>query len=388
MSEYFRHARARRAGARLARSAAPGRRPIRHRRPHVGRHFEIAADGIRFVDPAAPPAEPSLWLGDRSGWRSPTAARVGAGARLHRAERRRYTADDFVATEGRAPAAPRAAHPRPGLYARLSEMHDCGLLGRIFPEFERIHCRVIRDFYHRYTVDEHTLLTIRNLESLRDRRRPGRERFSALLDEVHAPELLALALLYHDVGKWRDEITRGERAAGAADARAAGAPGRGAPDRRVPDRAPPGDVARRVPPRPRGPATWSRSSPHLVGTEERLKMLCLMTLVDIGAVSPDTLTPWKEELLWRLYVDTYNHLTLGYADELIAEGSGRPRRGDRRTPRRHLRAGADARSSTACRAAIWRCSAWPRSTGTSGWRATSAATRCTPRSRSTTTSGS
>src|SRR5688572_4323969 len=55
----------------------------------------------------------------------------------------------------------------------------------------------------------------------------------------------------------------------------------------------------------------------LVGIEERLKMLCLMTVADIEAVSPDTLTPWKEELLWRLYVDTYNHLTLSYADELI-----------------------------------------------------------------------
>src|SRR5205085_11908730 len=55
----------------------------------------------------------------------------------------------------------------------------------------------------------------------------------------------------------------------------------------------------------------------LIGTEERLKMLCLMTLVDVGAVSPETLTPWKEELLWRLYVDTYNHLTQRYGDELI-----------------------------------------------------------------------
>ena len=35
------------------------------------------------------------------------------------------------------------------------------------------------------------------------------------------------------------------------------------------------------------------------------------------AVSPDTLTPWKEELLWRLYVDTYNHLTQRYGDERI-----------------------------------------------------------------------
>jgi len=54
-----------------------------------------------------------------------------------------------------------------------------------------------------------------------------------------------------------------------------------------------------------------------VGTEDRLKMLCLITLADVGAVSPDTLTPWKEELLWRLYVDTYNHLTQRYGDERI-----------------------------------------------------------------------
>jgi [protein-PII] uridylyltransferase len=54
-----------------------------------------------------------------------------------------------------------------------------------------------------------------------------------------------------------------------------------------------------------------------LGTEERLKMLTLLTLVDIEAVSPETLTPWKEELLWRLYVDTYNHLTQRYGDELI-----------------------------------------------------------------------
>ena len=46
-------------------------------------------------------------------------------------------------------------------------------------------------------------------------------------------------------------------------------------------------------------------------------MLCLMTLADVEAVSPDTLTPWKEELIWRLYVDTYNHLTQRYGDELI-----------------------------------------------------------------------
>jgi [protein-PII] uridylyltransferase len=55
----------------------------------------------------------------------------------------------------------------------------------------------------------------------------------------------------------------------------------------------------------------------LIGSEERLKLLCLMTLADVEAVSPDTLTRWKEELLWRVYVDAYNCLTRQYADDLI-----------------------------------------------------------------------
>ena len=58
---------------------------------------------------------------------------------------------------------------------------------------------------------------------------------------------------------------------------------------------------------------------ELVATEEQLKLLCLMTFADVGAVSPDTLTPWKEDLLWRVYVDTsaYLHLLFDAFDFLI-----------------------------------------------------------------------
>jgi [protein-PII] uridylyltransferase len=60
-----------------------------------------------------------------------------------------------------------------------------------------------------------------------------------------------------------------------------------------------------------------RQFASMFSTEEQLQMLVLLTLCDVGAVSPDTLTPWKEELLWRLYVDAYNHMTLGYGDDVI-----------------------------------------------------------------------
>ena len=32
---------------------------------------------------------------------------------------------------------------------------------------------------------------------------------------------------------------------------------------------------------------------------------------------PEALTPWKGEILWRLFVDAYNRLTIAYGDELI-----------------------------------------------------------------------
>src|SRR3970282_477338 len=87
---------------------------------------------------------------------------------------------------------------------RLSQRHDCALLGRLFPEFDTIAWRVLRDFYHKYTVDEHTLLTIRNLERISTTEVPYRQRFRNGLGEVDRPEVLVLALLLHDVGKWRD----------------------------------------------------------------------------------------------------------------------------------------------------------------------------------------
>ncbi len=64
-------------------------------------------------------------------------------------------------------------------------------------------------------------------------------------------------------------------------------------------------------------------------TADQLKMLCLMTVADLGALGPKMLTPWKAELLWRLFVDTYNHMTMTYGDELIDQ----PRNGADRAAR-------------------------------------------------------
>jgi [protein-PII] uridylyltransferase len=179
----------------------------------------------------------------------------------------------------------------------------------------------VRDFYHKYTVDEHTLQTIRNLERL-VAQPDAHPRFSALLAEIESPELLVLALLLHDVGKWRDEdhaVESVRMAEGVLDQLQLPAPARETVLFLVRQHLRMSQVAFR---RDTEDPEIVREFAALVGSEERLKLLCLMTLADVEAVSPDTLTRWKEELLWRLYVDAYNVLTLQYGDDVIERTQG------------------------------------------------------------------
>src|SRR5262249_30191371 len=67
---------------------------------------------------------------------------------------------------------------QPNANVALRAMHDTGVLTALLPEFEKIECLVIRDFYHRYTVDEHTLVTIQELEELRDSTDPVKKRYA------------------------------------------------------------------------------------------------------------------------------------------------------------------------------------------------------------------
>jgi [protein-PII] uridylyltransferase len=308
MSDYFRHARTVSRSLEWARRTAP---------VPVGPNLGLSRDGIRFLDPVVAARTPASWIGAFQ-------AAIDAGTEVtdealsciqQHVERSR--AEDFTPEPRDRAALLRLLRPRVGLYARLSQMHDCGLLGRIFPEFDAIAWRVVRDFYHKYTVDEHTLLTIRNLERLMTAEQPSREGFKAVAMSLAAPELLVLALLLHDVGKWRDEehALESVRMAGEAlDRLQLPRDARETVLFLIRHHLHMSLVAFR---RDTDDPQIVREFAQLLGTEDRLKMLCLLTLVDIEAVSPETLTPWKEELVWRLYVDTYNHLTQRYGDELI-----------------------------------------------------------------------
>ena len=316
MSVYFHHARiVSRILAAAVREAKPPPEPVPE--APAGDNLRRDINGISLIDSVRASLQPRTWLGlfqaaiDHGCAVSPES--------LAFVERHgdRYTSEEFFPGTAERDTFLHFLTPAPGLYERLSELHQTGLLGRMFPEFRKIYCRVLRDFYHKYTVDEHTLLTIRSLSTLADPDVKSRRRFSSILAELDEPELIVLALLFHDVGKWSNKNHAEESVRMV----------RG-PLRRL--RIGPDSIHtveflirhhlkmsvaafRRDSEDPEVARQFAR----LVGTEDRLKMLCLLTLADVQAVSPEVLTPWKEELLWRLYVDTYNHLTLGYGDEVI-----------------------------------------------------------------------
>jgi [protein-PII] uridylyltransferase len=195
----------------------------------------------------------------------------------------------------------------------LREMHETGFLGRYLPEFGRITFLVQHDFFHRYTVDEHTLRAIEALDEVAAGVNPASRALGRVFDEIEDAAPLYLGLLLHDIGKGRGggHVERGAKLAprvcerlGLSTAQAA-------------------DVVFLV----EAHLEMSRvsqqrdlSEPALiaafaerVGTAERLNLLLLLTYADHRGVAPGIWNEWKATLLWELYDRTRQHLA-GHPD--------------------------------------------------------------------------
>jgi [protein-PII] uridylyltransferase len=198
----------------------------------------------------------------------------------------------------------------------LRAMHALGVLELILPEFHGIDALVIRDAYHRYTVDEHTFVLIDTLHGLsaepkKDARKEVEEwrmKFGAILAELQNPGLLYLAAVLHDTGKGRVSEHHAAESAQLAQ---------GVLARLEMDAYDGGLVMRLIEThlemsaamrRDIFDAETVRAFVGKVQTHESLRMLTLFTYADIAAVHPDALTPWKAENLWRLYIAAANQL--------------------------------------------------------------------------------
>jgi [protein-PII] uridylyltransferase len=190
----------------------------------------------------------------------------------------------------------------------LRAMHSLRLLMLLLPELKLIDSLVVRDFYHRFTVDEHSFLAIESLHRLKQSQSEWDKRYAELLGELENPELLYLALLLHDTGKGvpgGDHVEASLEIAGRAM------------DRLDVDPKERAEVLFLIGSHLEISAALRRDifNPETVaafadkvGTPERLKMLCLLTYADIKAVNPEALTPWKAENVWQLYMGADNYL--------------------------------------------------------------------------------
>jgi [protein-PII] uridylyltransferase len=196
---------------------------------------------------------------------------------------------------------PHAAHA-------LRTMHALGILEMLIPEFHGIDALVIRDSYHRYTVDEHTFLTIDNIHTLRRPMQDYEQRLATLLPEIDRLDLLLLSLLLHDTGKARRTGEHTTQSVELADSFLARL------DFDIEER----EIVRKL---IRSHLEMSsalrrdifdadnvHTLSEKIGSPQLLKMLTLMTYADIKAVHPDALTPWKAENLWQLYMSTANFM--------------------------------------------------------------------------------
>jgi [protein-PII] uridylyltransferase len=203
----------------------------------------------------------------------------------------------------------------------LRAMHSLRLLTLLLPELKPIDSLVVRDFYHRFTVDEHSILAIESLHRLNQSKSEWDKRYAELLGELEDPELLYLALLLHDTGKG---VPGGNHVVASLEIA-----GR-CMDRLDVDPAERAEVLFLIGSHLEMSAQLRRDifNPETVaafaekmGTPERLKMLCLLTYADIKAVNPEALTPWKAENVWQLYIGAANYLNRS-ADHRVHSDAG------------------------------------------------------------------
>ncbi len=207
-----------------------------------------------------------------------------------------------------------------GVTRELRRMNRYGILAAYLPEFAHIVGQMQHDLFHVYTVDEHTLVTVRNLR-----------RFTVpeyahefplcnrIISHLPHPEILYIAALFHDIAKGRGG---NHSELGAIDA-----------EKFCTDHA--------LGPYNTALVTWlvknhlvmsmtaqrkDISDPDVihdfavkVGDIDRLNHLYLLTVADIRATNANAWNSWKNALLVELYNGTKRILRRGIANRPLQQ---------------------------------------------------------------------
>jgi [protein-PII] uridylyltransferase len=195
----------------------------------------------------------------------------------------------------------------------LRWMNEAGVFGRFVPDFGRVVAQMQFDMYHHYTVDEHSIRAIGLLAAIeRGDRSDDHPLATALFKQIASRRTLYVAVLLHDVAKGRG----GDHSVIGAEIAKKLCPRFGL------DPAETETVAWLVRHHLLMSATAFKrdlADPktvedfvRLVQSPERLRLLLILTTVDISAVGPGVWTDWKRTLLRTLFEAAEERLRLGH----------------------------------------------------------------------------
>ncbi|WP_353217640.1 [protein-PII] uridylyltransferase, partial [Sandarakinorhabdus sp.] len=202
----------------------------------------------------------------------------------------------------------------------LRTMNEAGVFGRFVPDFGRVVAQMQYDMYHHYTVDEHTIRAVGLVARIESGDLAAEHSLSSvIIHQLTDRRVLHVAVLLHDIAKGRS-----------GDHSILGA-----------------EVARRLCPRLGLSAAETETVAWLVefhllmsrtafkrdladfktildfaaavASPERLRLLLLLTVVDIRAVGPGVWNGWKAQLLRDLYEAAEEVLRLGHKQTGRAE---------------------------------------------------------------------
>ena len=199
-----------------------------------------------------------------------------------------------------------------GVAETLRMMHHLEFLNRYIPELEHIYCKVQHDLYHIYTVDIHTLFAVEQTEKmLSGEFKEIMPLPCSVASEIDKPELLLLAVLFHDMGKGSGG---GHAEKGAAMiptiARRMGLSKEGSErlEFLVRQHLLFAHISQR---RDLNDEKMIAQFARQMETSENLKMLYLLTVADVRAVGSDVWTTWKASLFQELFEKAFSILDRG-----------------------------------------------------------------------------
>ncbi|MGF1453919.1 MAG: [protein-PII] uridylyltransferase [Alphaproteobacteria bacterium] len=186
----------------------------------------------------------------------------------------------------------------------LRTMNEAGVLGAFIPDFGRVIAMMQFNMYHHYTVDDHLLRTVGQLDAiLKGGLRDQFPLAHRVARRVQSRRPLLVAMFLHDIAKGRseDHSIAGERVTrslgprlGLTESETEAAAWLVRHHLLLNDTAQRRDIF--------DPKTV-RDVIAVVRTRERLRMLLILTVADIKGVGPTTWTRWKGQLLEQLYLE-------------------------------------------------------------------------------------